>query len=62
MNNRLLHLFNQLTQSNKEYVLNFLESLIKSQDTFKDFNATTPSKTITEEEEINNLKLLLELD
>ncbi|MEK3726776.1 MULTISPECIES: hypothetical protein [unclassified Lysinibacillus] len=62
MNDRLFHLFNQLTPNNKDYVLNFLESLIKSQDKFKDFDATSPSKTITEEVEINNLKLLLDLD
>lgn len=61
-NDRLFHLFNQLTQNNKDYVLNFLESLIKSQDNFKDFDPTSPSKTITEEEEIKNLKLLLELE
>lgn len=34
---KLLQLFNQLTQSNKDYVLNIVESLLKSQDLFKDF-------------------------
>ena len=62
MNDRLFLLYNQLTQNNKDYVLNFLESLIDSQDKFKDFDSTSPSKTITEEEEIKNLKLLLELE
>jgi len=62
MDDRLLQLFNQLTQSNKEYVLNIVESLLKNQDLFKDFVPDSPIETVTQEEKIKRVKMLLKLD
>ncbi|MEK4122247.1 hypothetical protein [Lysinibacillus sp. FSL K6-0102] len=59
---KLLQLFNRLTQSNKEYVLNIVESLLKNQDLFKDFVPDSTIETITQEEKIKRLKMLLKLD
>lgn len=59
---KLLQLFNQLTQSNKDYVLNIVESLLKSQDLFKDFVPDSQREKIIQEEEIKRVKVLLNLD
>ncbi|MBL3729071.1 hypothetical protein JIN86_05595 [Lysinibacillus sp. HST-98] len=59
---KLLQLFNQLTQSNKDYVLNIVESLLKNQDLFKDFVPDSQREKIIQEEEIKRVKVLLNLD
>lgn len=59
---KLLQLFNQLTQSNKDYVLNIVESLLKNQDLFKDFVPDSQREKIILEEEIKRVKVLLNLD
>ncbi|WP_312125160.1 hypothetical protein [Lysinibacillus boronitolerans] len=59
---KLLQLFNQLTQSNKDYVLNIVESLLKNQDLFKDFVPDSQREKIIQEDEIKRVKVLLNLD
>lgn len=59
---KLLQLFNQLTQSNKDYVLNIVESLLKNQDLFKDFVPDSQREKISQEDEIKRVKVLLNLD
>lgn len=59
---KLLQLFNQLTQRNKDYVLNIVESLLKNQDLFKDFVPDSQREKIIQEEEIKRVKVLLNLD
>lgn len=56
---KLLQLFNQLTQSNKEDVLNIIESLLKTQDLFKDFVPDSQKEQIIQEEEIKRVMMLL---